>query len=104
MKNRQWKSYGYIYAPSIPPKACDYCKKWDRLCLTYNPQCLNTNGVRVYRTGTKPGPDATIVGIVGPRLTNYLVRENSHPQWKNRRKKFVRNSARQKRKERRYTR
>ncbi len=82
--------------------ACDFCKKWGQFCIPSHKRCLNTNGLRRIRTGTTPLPGVTIVGRVGPRASNYIILENVHPIWKNRRKKFVRNSARQKRKERVY--
>lgn len=95
--------YRWQYSHVLMP-ACDFCKKWEKHCIRYHPRCLNVDGIHVYRTGTKPPPDATIIDIVGPRHSNYIVKENTHPIWKNRRKKFVRNELRQKRKARYYTR
>ena len=98
----------------VTAKACDFCKRWGQTCLrlpwgrygfkTTHPRCLNVDGLRVFRTGTKPSDDVTILSMCGPRLTNYIIKENVHPAWKNRRKTFLRNNVRQKRKDRHYTR
>ena len=90
--------------------ACPFCRKWGTRCLPKHPLCFKRNNwiTEPYLTASAPKDKSRIIkrvwnrsGFVIRRLGCWLVKPLEHP-WHKTKKKFLRNKARQKHKERVY--